>query len=212
MPLVLKKRVQDFILGVWKITEPVNKLEQLFTFSENEITEYTQITNSQRKREWLASRILVTEVMKQKIVVGKTIDGQPFVKDNSAKISISHSRELAVVLISNTEKQPGIDTESLARDIEKVAQRFLSDREWKNCLTGNKQLKFILHWCAKEALFKAMPYNNIDFAKHLHIHLNGEPASSGIINCTYINHSKKRHSIQLFYFIFENQMIAYTFY
>ena len=83
-------------------------------------------------------------------------------------ISISNSSNCVVIYL-HPEEQPGIDIELITRNVAKAARKFLSAEELKDCMVGdqlsNKDL--MLRWCAKEAVFKMVPFSDVDFAKQI---------------------------------------------
>ena len=74
-----------------------------------------------------------------------------------------------MVIYLHPEEQPGIDIELITRNVAKAARRFLSAEELKDCMAGdqlsNKDL--MLRWCAKEAVFKMVPFSDVDFASQI---------------------------------------------
>ena len=86
---------------------------------------------------------------------------------NSYQISNSHSKDYAVVLL-HKHKKVGVDIENYSYRILKIEKRFISDNEYID--PKNRTLHLILHWCAKETLYKLMDSTKIIFKEHLHIH------------------------------------------
>ena len=97
-------------------------------------------------------------------VVGHHPDGAPFLPGRPREyISISHSATHAAVAVSNA--PIGIDIEQPRPQLERVAARFLSEREQAAAQSiGNGLLKA---WTAKEAVFKAVPEQGVDFARDI---------------------------------------------
>lgn len=153
------------MLGIWELSESCNALFREFSFSDKEQLEFNNITNDRRKCEFLAVRLLLQKMMQQKKELNYNGSGKPILEEN-IHISISHSSELAVVVL--TEKPAGIDVESIQRKTDKIAARFLSDSELQHInTTQDPAFTRILYWCAKEALFKCTPLEGIDFKNQL---------------------------------------------
>lgn len=151
MPLFLNQRLSTGTkLGIWKITEPLLLLEDIFPLLAYEQELYSKIKNENRKREWLASRILLTEISEKRVVIEYSPYGKPLLNSSTSNISISHSKNFAAVLLSSR-FSPGIDIEHISLRVEKVKHKFLSADELSWC-TSIEQLTTC--WSAKESVFK----------------------------------------------------------
>ena len=92
--------------------------------------------------------------------------GRGTLKNSGFNLSISHSKELAVVFLSK--RKIGIDVENVERKIEKIAQRFLHKSEMDFVKSSaNPQKAMVLLWCAKEAIFKCSEKQGIDFGREI---------------------------------------------
>lgn len=166
-------------LALWEMTEEPDILLRLVELQEEEIAEYSQITNLRRQKEWLSTRALLREMIGQKAIIEYSHDGKPFIKGSSDNISISHTGKFVAILI-HPYNSPGIDIEEKGRQVEKVAKRFLSSDELDFCNSNIAPGKVMLvHWCAKEAVFKMIPDSNINFSKQIHLKMDHEIAESG---------------------------------
>lgn len=95
-------------------------------------------------------------------------DGAPFIEgDTSRRVSVTHSRQWAAVALSpETDGPTGIDMEETEREqLRKVCPRILSAEE----LTAARSaaLGFAKAWTAKEAVFKAISCQSVDFKSHI---------------------------------------------
>src|SRR5688572_21203155 len=113
-------------MGFWQITESVpDLLAQLKNARpEKNIPAYK---SEIRQKEWLASRILVYELLakftSEKIVLFSNEHGKPFFPETGLHISISQSAEMVVVLLSDT-FEVGIDIEKIKPKALKLAFKF----------------------------------------------------------------------------------------
>lgn len=172
----LTERIEG-MMGIWELKEASSSLFRDFLFSEKEQAEFNKISNERRKCEFLAVRLLLQNMLSEKKELHYTNSGKPFLKGN-VHISISHSSELAVVLLTN--KPAGIDVESLQRKTDTIAPRFLSDTELQHInSTSVPSYTRILYWCAKEAMFKCAPLEGIDFKSQMLIKPFQPEISSG---------------------------------
>ncbi|HAM98162.1 MAG TPA: hypothetical protein DCQ26_06090 [Marinilabiliales bacterium] len=151
MPLIFKSNVaQGTLLGVWKKEEDFELLQTVYPLRAEEKLDFVKINNIQRKSEWLATRILLTEMLEKRKTINYSEHGKPQLKDSSLMLSISHSKNFVAIIISN-QHQVGIDIEHVSERVRKVIHKFLRDAEIQWCQTLKQQT---LCWCAKETIFK----------------------------------------------------------
>ena len=162
--------------------------------------------NISRKVEWLSVRALVKNMLGKDTRILYNAENKPFVKGNSHNISISHSNNLTAVLIS-PDKKVGIDLEYMTGKISKVADKFINDNEK---ITDNPELSkyhMYLHWCAKEALYKIVDKQDINFRDGFTI-APFTPEEHGFMNGIVVNgHGKE--DIELEYLQHENYALVW---
>jgi 4'-phosphopantetheinyl transferase EntD len=207
MPAIKVLNIEKGKIGIWKFQESSDELQQIFRFSEKEREEFQSVKYEHRKKEYLTIRLLLEHLLGKKIEIFYTANGKPQLKNKSLFISISHSADLAVVLLS--EKNAGVDVENTQRNTEKVATRFLSENELNAIKNSrNPQLQRMLYWCAKEAAFKFSLWPEIEFKSQINIHKFELNADGGIFSGQL---SKNLPPIKLgfHYFFYENNVIVY---
>ena len=180
MPLILRENIDNGEIGLWKVSEEIESLLLLAKLSDPDIITYSGITAIHRKKEWLATRALLNELIAEQHLIKYHIDGRPYLENSSTNISISHSTGY-IAIILQPESIPGIDIELITRKVGKVGSRFLSPDELAICseeaeLSNHRML---MHWCAKEAIYKMVPFSNIEFATDIRISLNNSIKDSG---------------------------------
>lgn len=156
------------ILGIWKIDENKEKLLNLFSDALRRKAErkLATIKSERRALEWLAVRVMLFQLLGEEKIVKHATSGRPQITDNSYQISISHSGNYAAILL-HPQRATGIDIETHTQRVLRVAHRFVSDNE---CIdTTHKTLHLLLHWSAKETMFKLMHETAIDFKTHFFI-------------------------------------------
>ena len=168
MPLVTNLYENSFRLALWKLTEDLSFLENKAKMTSPDLAQYSKITNEVRKKEWLAVRILLNEVLGFWPVISYMDSGKPILNNHTRHLSISHSREMVGILLC-TSPFAGIDIEKMSRNIDSVLPRFLSNEELENINRTNNPFDKILHWCAKEAVFKSVNESNIEFSSRIKI-------------------------------------------
>lgn len=140
------------------------KLKDFFDFLDEEKKEqYLKTTNENRRKSLLISQGFLKEkvsetynIKKEDLVFSVSESGKPFCKSHKEiHFSISHSGDFVAVAISD--KEVGIDIETLKNPTEKLIARVCSDNE-KNLIDSskNKAEKFTEMWTKKEAYLKAL--------------------------------------------------------
>lgn len=170
------------LLGIWSMDESREELLQLLPehMRSDAAGQIKTIRSDRRTIEWLSTRILLFMLMDEAKTILNRADGKPYLEDKTHHISISHTKNYAAIYLHNT--QPvGIDIEMQAERVSKVAYRFIGDDEYID--PSQKTVHQLLHWSAKESLFKLIDENEIHFKEHLHIH-PFTPASKGVITAT----------------------------
>ncbi|WP_299825176.1 4'-phosphopantetheinyl transferase superfamily protein [uncultured Pontibacter sp.] len=167
MPLLQIKQLNPHTaLGIWQTDEPVEELLRLLpTF-----VDCTQVerVHQRRKREWLASRVLVYRMLEQfttsPAVLRKNENGKPYFENEPFHVSISHSPYLAAAIISD-KFEVGIDIELLSQKALRVADKFLSEAE--KIFTAQNEAQTCLYWSAKETLYKLYSRKQLIFKDNL---------------------------------------------
>lgn len=190
-------------MGVWKKEEPLELLESVYLLNTHEEKEYQKISNETRKKEWLTTRILLTELLEKRSTILYTEHRKPFIENQKTNISISHSQNFVALIISS-DYYPGIDVETISKRVEKVKHKFLSDDELEWCLTLEQ---LTACWSAKEAVFKI-------YEKELNFHdMVISPfdieANTGKIKLKVIKSTKEAQYVLTFCSI-ENDILTYT--
>ncbi len=156
--------------------DPIKYLAYL---SENEQTRLHQIKHINRKLEFVATRILRTEVLGlQDISYSKV--GAPYLM-NEKFISISHTYQMVGIAVSSY--QIGFDLEPIRDKAKKLRGKFLHDEEF-SALDIEDNLEMTTAWSMKESLYKLAGRKQIIFKTDLRIVKNEIDWSGTIINPT----------------------------
>ena len=153
---------------VFEITESVDDLYKKWFHDGMDTNEYEKIVSEKRKREYLAVRLAMKSLLGKEILICYNPDGKPFLEDESSQISISHSGKWIAVMAHPTQRV-GIDIECPTDKIKNLYTRFLSKTEQDELSNGNNIAQLQLAWSAKEALYKIIGKQAVDFAKQLRI-------------------------------------------
>jgi phosphopantetheinyl transferase len=165
MPLYLKQTVP--LMGVWKVNESAGELLSLLTQTPENFLFPEKIRTESRKTEWLAVRVLLKELLGEETVIAYHPNGAPYLPGKELAISISHTKGYVAVLLPDT-PPAGIDIEYRANRILNIRSRFLSSEEDSHIDPAHEADHLLIYWCAKEALFKMMGRNEVEF-KHMHV-------------------------------------------
>lgn len=161
-------RCKDSSLLIWELTESSEELLADFTLSDVENREYNLLVTPKRRLEYLGVRTALKELLGRKACIEYDENGKPFLADKSFHISISHSKNIIAVMAHPT-SQVGIDIECPSDKIQKLYKRFLGETEQTELSGGNDIPQLQIAWSAKEALFKIIGKEAVDFANQLQI-------------------------------------------
>ena len=122
-----------------------------------------------RRLEWLSVRVLLFTLLGEEKEIAYHSSGKPYLTDSSASVSISHTRGYVSVIIGETGKEAGIDIEQYGEPVHRVAHKYMCADEKVSSYQGTDTWALLLHWSAKEVMFKCMNMAEVDFREHLHI-------------------------------------------
>lgn len=178
MPIYRTYKQGDLTVGVWKVDESVEQLRSMFHDFSIYAEGYSRFSSESRKREWLAVRVLLKELCGGEKGIAYHPSGKPYLADGSMHVSFSHTRGYVAVAL-HPSSEVGVDIEQYGVRVQKVASRFVREDERVSIESGDEIYGLLLHWSAKETMFKLMEEEAVDFIKHLQI-LPFEPKESGI--------------------------------
>jgi phosphopantetheinyl transferase len=165
------------VYAIWHITESTDKLRSAINLNESEEILYRSFVAESRKKQWLAYRLLIRELLKpDEFTVEYDQSGKPFLAGSEYHISVTHTEDLAAVIISGNARV-GIDIEKIKPRIIKVKDKFLNDSE--SCAISEQREieQLTIAWCAKEALYKIYGVRNLDFRENIFVQI---PEQAGI--------------------------------
>ena len=152
MPLIKQYGLSGVDVWVWKITETV---DELLGMVPAECATYAVARFSSKKRccEWLAVRAIVAQQFGDGVRIVYDRAGKPVLEGRRGNISISHTKGYAVFAFS-PDNEVGVDVELLSRKVIHLAGHFMSMVPSVDIYGEGAGFIALLHWCAKEALFK----------------------------------------------------------
>lgn len=163
---IMRQLATNWWLGIWHIEQ---SLDDLIGKGRHLLTEeWGDLKTESRQREWLASRLLIEELLAEQglafLGLEKDQYNKPALKDQQAHISLSHTKELAVACM-HPFLRVGIDVEYNSPRVMRISNKFLSDDE-KLCTNGSID-RTLAYWCAKEALYKLYGKKGLSFKDEL---------------------------------------------
>ncbi len=167
MPIHLLKKTEDYQLGIWKMVE-----EEELLLKQSGSNVRPSHVNQVRRMEFLAVRAMASEMGIQGMDIAYQPSGKPYLLNSNLSISISHTKNYVAVMLSPNQ-MIGVDLEYRSDRILKIRHKFMHpDEESRLKQFSNATIEtvgLLLHWCAKEAMFKAVPEEGVDFAQELRI-------------------------------------------
>ena len=166
MALFLQHKTDDIQWAVWKMEESLDALLALLPDARRIFCgqELNRFVSERRKMEWLSVRVLLYSMLREDKEIGYSSEGKPYLADRSFFISISHTKGyVAVMLGSRT--AVGIDIEQYGQRVHRVSDRYVRSDEQAETYQGDTTWSLLLHWSAKEAVFKRMEDADADLRK-----------------------------------------------
>lgn len=174
---------------VKQMTESVDELiEKLNNFDAYK-SDFLKLTTEKRKLEFLNIRVGLNTMLGKDVVILYDEFGKPYIDEGQCNISISHSKNL-IALAAHPKKSVGIDIEYYSDKVQRIYKRFLSQTEQEELFCDNDIEKLMLAWSAKEALYKIIGSEAVDFARQLRI-FPFSKSESGEIEAEHITSQKR---------------------
>lgn len=191
MPLFKKIKENNCEIGIWELSETLDYLIKKSDFSE-----INKITSRQRKKEILASRILLKNMYADlKIKYNKY--GAPTVENNKF-ISISHSKKFVTIILSRI--KVGIDIQEINDKALNAVSKFINLAN-SNQISKNEAT---LVWSCKECIYKWYQKGSVNFLNDIKIH-SFKIKEKGKITANF-----KNQEFTLFYRKLQNHFLVYV--
>ncbi|HXB12685.1 MAG TPA: 4'-phosphopantetheinyl transferase superfamily protein [Bacteroidia bacterium] len=208
MPIIQKIPGREGqIIAVWEITETEKDLLSKILISFEEENTFYTIKSEQRKKEWLAVRALLQELLPERPEILYKENGKPYLMGNSTHISISHSG-IYVAIALHPSATPGVDIEAIHPRVQKISSKFINDSERAFLNKKNLIEQLCIIWCCKEVLYKIHPEGMLRFKENLlvdHFVYEGK----GDLKGTIITPEKTTH-YKLSYKTINNYILVYS--
>lgn len=163
--LYFTKKIGSTLLGIWKIEEPRDILLEMLRHKEW-LGDILSIKAENRILEKLAIRALLKNLLGEEKLIAYHSSGCPYLADGSWNVAISHTTGYAAVAL-NKQSGVGVDIERLSDRVRRVRPRLIRGDEY---VDPNKEIEhLLLHFSAKESMFKLLESEGVGFLEHLRV-------------------------------------------
>lgn len=169
MPLFLQHSESGSRWGIWNTDETLDDLLSMLPNADVYKEGMQRFTAEHRRLEWLAVRVLLYTLLGEEKEIAYYLNGKPYLADASASISISHTKGYVAVIVGEAGKEVGIDIEQYSERVCRVAHKFMREDEKTSSFLGTETWSLLLHWSAKETMFKCMNTSEVDFREHMRV-------------------------------------------
>lgn len=165
MALLMHHKEDTLIWGIWQMNEPYEVLCDVLQDTTLVAQAEKRFASQHRRQEWLSVRLLMYRLLGEHKEIAYQSSGKPYLADGSYHISISHTKGYVAVILGNS--PVGIDIEQYGERVCRISPKFMRDDELPVSYCGSNVWSLLLHWSAKEVMFKCMDTAEVDFKKHL---------------------------------------------
>ena len=156
-------------IGVWELTDDYESLYSRIypNLDDEELRKLRSYVSLRRRIEWIAPRLLLSELMESYIKISYNNTGKPYI-DHKYKINIASSNDFIGIILSNKEFV-GIEIELMSEKIAQVALKILNPSSVEDIDFNEKYYKLYLNWCAKETLSKVHGHYDSKYKESIQI-------------------------------------------
>ena len=211
------KQIDGIRVVVWHVTEEYEELLSMLPDADSVQNEAEQQFSSEFRRvEWTAVRVLLYTVLDRQVHINYNDQGAPLLPDyEGLHISISHTKGFVAIALSESDVV-GIDVAQIERldttnqfddkekmpRVEKVRSRFMGNDEYAETIVG-----MLLHWSAKETVFKVLGREGVDFHDDLKVQPFDETKYKGDLQ---LDDLKEDDTYTIYYKVFDDFVLTYT--
>ncbi|MEO8867202.1 MAG: 4'-phosphopantetheinyl transferase superfamily protein [Bacteroidia bacterium] len=172
-----------------------------------EFAEYYNLTDKRSIEKQAAAHVVKFVLKDNDLEILYKESGKPYLL-SEVSISISHSYDWLVILFSSKGNHIGIDIEKVRDKILNIKEKFLSKEELTHLQDAPPE-KYTIYWSAKEAIYKALDLEGLNFSEQIFIEDFSYAQAGDKLNVQVSNaNSKKNHILQ--YLILKNYVLVYT--
>ena len=199
--------LKDFIINnstkilLWKIMP--GELDEIhLSMDDKNLLKTRKGKNS--KEYFLAVRKLLQNEDPE-LTINYNSQGKPYLNTQKG-ISISHSKEIAAIGISN-EIDFGIDVQYKTDKILNIQNKFLSNNEKQNLGDTPSLESLIKLWSAKESIYKALGIKGVNFSNDLEIDIK---KNKDLFKVGYSKKDNNKIKFDLSFFNIDEYIVCYA--
>ncbi|MDA1226031.1 MAG: 4'-phosphopantetheinyl transferase superfamily protein [Bacteroidetes bacterium] len=199
--------LKDFIINnstkilLWKIMP--GELDEIhLSMDDKNLLKTRKGKNS--KEYFLAVRKLLQNEDPE-LTINYDLQGKPYLNTQKG-ISISHSKEIAAIGISN-EIDFGIDVQYKTDKILNIQNKFLSNNEKQNLGDTPSLESLIKLWSAKESIYKALGIKGVSFSNDLEIDFK---KNKDLFKVGYSKKDNNKIKFDLSFFNIDEYIVCYA--
>lgn len=204
--MFLQHTETDCRWGIWQMDETPSDLCRAFAGTTLYEEAQQRFASPRRCQEWLSARLLLWHLLGERQPLASLPSGKPVLEDGSCHISLSHTNGYAAAIVASF--PVGIDIEQYGQRVHRVAGRFMRSDEQVFPYHDDDTWSLLLHWSAKEAMFKCMDASEVDFRSHLHI-FPFQPQEQGVMHAEEYRTSQQR-TFRIRYLLHPDFVLTYT--
>lgn len=195
-------------IATWDITETTDSLLDTLHLDPETIEEISHFTSEKRRLEYLAVRCLLLTLSDGKMPRIKYLpSGMPYLADHSQQIGISHTGHYATVITHPT-TPVSVDIERIGDKVLRVKNKFLHAEELQNIDPRTEKIHLTILWAAKEALYKVMGVEVVDFINQIRIEPFQPYMNGSILAQEYVTEAKATYTLH--YKVYPEYVIVWT--
>lgn len=173
-PFLQRMAATGISLHLWELTESLADLTAVLPASLTTQAPFVHFKNERRKREWLATRVLLQQVMGPAYRIDYETNGKPFLVPRSAELSISHTD--GWVALATSAAPVGIDIEAVSDRAYKVRHYYLQDEEVASLPADAPDRLATFLWSAKESVYKLVNRAGLELKADIRLQVVQEEA------------------------------------
>lgn len=165
MPLLLEQELANAKMLIWKVEESAAYYLENMSLGEEERTLFNAISFPAKQTEFLASRMAIKQLVPGAITF-KDEYQKPHLKEQIGDVSIAHCKGFAAVMHSASHFV-GIDIEPIHPKVDRVATKFLNEKELAFIDDEKRITHLIACWAIKEAVYKWYGKKSLSFKRDI---------------------------------------------
>lgn len=200
--LYQKIEIDNKVLAIWEIRESEDELCSQAQLDVSSLVDIKQLNSEKRRQEKLATACLFRELGVDYSQLKYSSTRKPELIGDHRYVSISHTGNFVALALSN---QPiGVDIQTVDERILRLRNRFVSEEEFIN--PEHELIHLMLHWSAKEAMFKWIGQEGVSLVNQLHVK-TFKPDSKGCFD-VFETRTEERMASRAYYEVNENFVLV----